>query len=374
MRRQDRDGSAGPTTPARKRSRLAGALVVVVAVMVALLLGEAAVRLVLPQNMSNSFFVENELGLPVNRDNGTARQQIGDVVVEYRFFEHHLRDSRKRDDRTNVLVLGDSFTFGMFLPAQATYVGRLQHEADRAFGDRINFMNAARGGMGVGEFAAFLEDFGDRIAPDALLVFLNVLDVDRGQNSPFYTFEPDTGTLRRVVRRPSLKARLTEVRAYQWLHLHSHLFQLVKGCLLERCGQVRSIEFVYEAGAADGEPRAADAGAVDNRKTEALYRRIRDWAAERRIPLRVVTTGWPQPSHMPHTTRFLEHAPAFFEAERIPFCDTRGVVTRRVLAQVRELEIPGDFHPNEQGAALIADGAWNQCLKSWLPDIMERSR
>jgi lysophospholipase L1-like esterase len=92
----------------------------------------------------------------------------------------------------------------------------------------------------------------------------------------------------------------------------------------------------------------------------ALFRRLRDWCAEHNVKLLVVTTGWfafgdKDPSEP--TNAFIKTASGFFGSEGIPFFDP----TSRMEAQTTNAHAliwPGDDHPNEKGAELIASSVW----------------
>ncbi len=217
----------------------------VVALAVALLLAEGAVRLVLPQPLSGSWRVQTETGLLVNKSQGSSQHQFDRRVVRYRFGEPHLRElgaSRPAGAR-RILVLGDSFTFGWLLADADTYVARLQALIDGEFGaGRFVLLNAAAGGWGAADYLFFLEDFGPRIRPDAVLVFVNTDDIGRSLATPLLRAREDgTGyAVDRISIRPSrLKQWLNAdpaYSAYQWLLEHSHLVQLARRTAVQRIG------------------------------------------------------------------------------------------------------------------------------------------
>ena len=56
---------------------------------------------------------------------------------------------------------------------------------DLEFGERsFNLVNAAAGGWGTADYVAYVEEFGNIVRPDVILVFLNTDDVGRSFKSP----------------------------------------------------------------------------------------------------------------------------------------------------------------------------------------------
>ncbi|HWW75864.1 MAG TPA: SGNH/GDSL hydrolase family protein, partial [Pyrinomonadaceae bacterium] len=205
------------------------ALLLCVSLAVSLLLAELVVRLVRPQDLSGSWGEQTERGLVVNKSAGVARHQFGARVVYYSFTAPHLR-APAPDAPVKVLVLGDSYAFGYLLGDRDTPVSLLQARLDEKFGAGVfSLLNAAVGGWGAGDYTAFVEDFGEQIAPDVILVFLNTDDIGRALRSPLWDFNSADGKLARVVPpRRRFKVLLNGLPGYQWLLEHSHLVQLLR--------------------------------------------------------------------------------------------------------------------------------------------------
>lgn len=338
-----------------------GLFVVVVAVFAGLVLAEILVRNLFPQAMSTSFRVDTDTGLSILRGDGNARHQVAGHTQTYNFYRPYLRDTQRNPDRENILVLGESWTFGWLLPARDTYVARLQAFSDKAFPGKFNLMNAAVPGMGTAEQAAFLDEKAQESAPDRVLIFLNVHDADRAEKSPQFSWDPTTGNLERRTHPPSrLKRFLNNTPGYNWLLANSHLVQLARECMAFACGRPAPIRFVWADEASQIDPD------LDLGKTKALYARIRDWSKKHQIPVMVITTGWPQPLSSPRTYLFHKQADSFFKSLGMDFCDSRPAVEPVLRKDMGSYEIPDDFHPNSAGAKVIAEGVWSKCLGSRL--------
>lgn len=350
----------------------------VVAIAVALLLAEGAVRLLLPQPLSGSWRVQTETGLLVNKSQGSARHQFDRRVVHYRFDDPHLRDlgASPTERSRRILVLGDSFTFGWLLADADTYAARLQALVDAEFGaGRFVLLNAAAGGWGAADYLFFLEDFGPQIRPDAVLVFLNTDDIGRSFASPLLEVsEGGAGyVVNRVLIPPSrLKQWLNAepaYSAYQWLLEHSHLVQLVRRTAVQRIGAANVGLAGPPALGPRSDPQAAGPDPV--RLGEALFRRMRDWCSAHHAVLWVTTTGFhhapteARPSPEP-TAAFVASAAGTFAALGVPYYDISPAVGPVIQAAPQDYTISGDGHPNERAAQLVADAVYQSFLRAQL--------
>jgi lysophospholipase L1-like esterase len=338
-------------------------LALLLGVVVALLAGEWIVRRVKPQNLSGRWRVYSERGYMMNRSGGRSRQQFGDRVVEYRFNELHLRGGPILPGGRRVLVLGDSFTFGFLLNEEDTFVRVLQRHADENFGPgTFQFLNGGAGGWGTADCLAFLEEFGERIAPEIVLAVFSVDDIGRSVESGLYCFTDDA---RREIapapaRRPPsrLKSALNRLAFYDWLIEHSHFVQLARVSYLHASrGNAAQRQTVRESLSEDAGLRAGVA------LGQALFRRMNAWCRDHHARLLVTSNGSHMGKLVPNTRDptmvFLKRAGGFFESEAIPFHDLTPGMEAATGGDWKPWSIPHDGHPNEDGARLIGDLIWD---------------
>ncbi len=344
-----------------------------VALLIALVLGglagELLVRLLAPQDLTGSFRVQSpKRGQLINRAGGQARHQKGERVVEYRFNAHHLRGPALRERGRRVLLLGDSFTFGVLLAEQDTLAPRLQGRADEAFGaQRLQILNGGVSGFGLANMVALVEEFGESLRPELVVVMFNGGDVQRSALSGLYTRDPATGELRsHDLPRRRLKDVANAIPGWGWLVEHSHLVQLLRGAAVGR----------PPAAADEGPPPAPDPD-EPVLLAGALFDRLHAWCDAREIDLVVLTTGFQDSPHFGAqrypSLRFLASAPVFFEARSIPFSDLAPALLEAAGGSLESVSIPGDGHPNEEGARLMAELAW-PALESHLARVARRPR
>ncbi len=351
------------------------------ALTVSVLLAEVAVRLLLPQNLSGSWRIQTETGLLVNKSRGSSQHQYGQRVVRYRFGEPHLREvARTRSQSARrILVLGDSFTFGWLLEDADTYVARIQELIDAQFGaGRFVLLNAAAGGWGAADYVFFLEEFGPQIRPDAVLVFLNADDIGRSLASPLLSVRSDVQgySAERVPVRPSRLKQWFNAEpvysAYQWILEHSHLVQVMRKTALQRFGGANV--GLAERSAIAPRSEAPVAGPDPAAVGQALFRRMRDWCAAHHAALWVTTTGFHNwdphagPSSEP-TAVFMASAAGTFSALGVPYLDISPAIGETISAAPEQYTIPGDSHPNERAAQLIASAVYGGFLRARLLEL-----
>ena len=117
------------TSPNPVAVMLIRAFLLAVVVLIAILIGELATRLLLPQDLSSSWREFSPRGVSYNKANYTARHQFGERVVYYRFNAQNLRGSAVRPDALKVLFLGDSYTFGWLLDEEDSYIAHMARYA-----------------------------------------------------------------------------------------------------------------------------------------------------------------------------------------------------------------------------------------------------
>ncbi|HJQ34802.1 MAG TPA: SGNH/GDSL hydrolase family protein [Pyrinomonadaceae bacterium] len=334
------------------------ALLLCASLAVSLLIAEIVIRLVSPQDLSGSWGEQTERGLVVNKSSGVARHQFGGRVVYYSFTAPHLR-APAPDASVKVLVLGDSYAFGYLLGDRDTPVSLLQARLDEKFGAGVfSLLNAAVGGWGAGDYTAFVEDFGEQISPDVILVFLNTDDIGRALQSPLWDFSPADGKLSRAVPpRRRFKVLLNDLPGYQWLLEHSHLVQLLRN-ESESLRRKNSGAGQRPQSLGPGSEQNAEAARRGKALGAALFRRLGEWCRGRNVKLLVTTTGWHKPPYADSTepTRaFMSGARTLFSELSVPFQDPSGDLRARMDGDADKYIIQGDGHPNEAGAALIAE-------------------
>ena len=74
-----------------------------------------------------------------------------EYYATYNFAEYRNRVTRKiNKDNPKILILGDSFTFGLYLKDQMTYIDKLQNKFNQYY-----FVNSSTPGWGLEDYYLF---------------------------------------------------------------------------------------------------------------------------------------------------------------------------------------------------------------------------
>jgi lysophospholipase L1-like esterase len=283
---------------------------------------------------------------------------VGDSKGIYSFTPPHLRGmSQPPADAERILVLGDSFTFGVGLSDQDTYVAKLQEKLDVAFGaGRIALLNGGIGGSGTAEHLAFLEDFGDEIAPRIVLVFVNTEDFNRAQQSSLYhlhsndSLELDEGTIPTTALNKLLR-KVTESDLYNFVIQHVHVAQLIRRGFISIFVQSKP-----DVSIVGKESRSTFGTSRDQQRlVHALFRRMKEWCDSHAAKLAVINNR----GMADESWRQNDWLPKMLAVENITAFDSAPEIQSIIAGDQVPYVIPqGIGHPNAKGAAVIAQAVW----------------
>ncbi len=334
------------------RAMIAKAALVAVTLVIALLIGEVAVRCIAPQNLSGAWRVTSPAGNLINDAGRVARHQFGERVVSYRINEHHLRGGPLGHSKPRVLCVGDSYTFGWLVEEEKSFVSQLATRATN-----VEFLNGGAGGWGTAQYVSFVEEFGQSLAPKAVVVFLNFDDIRRSMEGGLWTWQDET-TLKPAPRQNSerlLKQIVRKLPSYQWMLEHCHLLQLARSAALNAGPGSSPAALPDEKTVADGV-----------RLAQALFTRLHQWCQQHQAKLIVINVGLGEVHWSPKLAdkeddmnrAFVTAAPAFFASLGVPFVDMAAELKAAAKGDLAPFRIPVDLHFNEAGHALFTDVTW----------------
>lgn len=152
-----------------------------------------------------------------------------DVLIRNHYLSHrdvpmHINSHGFRDrelavpkppDELRILVLGDSITWGDYLPADEVYVERAQHYLDRRIEDRrVEMVNAGVGDTGLREELDLLVERGLAVEPDVVVVGFYLND-----SRPPWGFPAERGSRGWLRRHSVLADKLYDALLLRrWIH------------------------------------------------------------------------------------------------------------------------------------------------------------
>ena len=355
---------------------------------IAAFLCEVVVRKAAPQILTGSWYVQTDTGLLVNKSSGSSTISHDSAIIRYSFYYPHLRDTPiKENGGVKILILGESFTFGWLLNKEDTTVEKIQRFCDAAFGiNQFQFLNASKGGWGTADYVAYVEDFGDIIEPELIIVFINHSDIDRSlkYNTQFkddvlYTLADENGLSldRHKLDISQLKKVINAIPFYEWLLNHSHFVQLMRNTYMNNKFKILNINDLtsHEAAAEKNDSNArvhADNNSTEVRLAKALFLRLKEWADSHEALLIVTTTGYhnPSPSEAEtsnkYTKAFMSIAEEYFQSIDVPFIDVSPYIYSIMHEDIDKFRIIDDHHPNSLATDLISKSTWKYIIKDQL--------
>lgn len=354
-------------------NRFKNLIILILSSIISLLILEIGVRVFIPQDRKITWIEMHERGFVMNQSGGEAYHEFESIKVDYRFTEQRTRgDSVAISDtnQTNILAIGDSFTFGLLLNERDTYLTHLQNWVDSTYSTNLKFHNAAVGGAGLADWLAWLELYGSDFKPDKVIYFLNNQDVFRALSKNLYVL-PDSTSYSLIESQRweprSLLMSLSRKKWYRSLQSKSDLMNILVKILW------RSVYFndltknFSQESSLVSIPKNHQFSLESSYSLHlsiALISNMKSWCIKNGCELIVTNTGYLE-SNMtePHTLRVHEF---LIESDDYNYLDIQPCVSNAVENDYSTILIPNDTHPNKTGAKLIAD-----CLIDQLPFVME---
>jgi lysophospholipase L1-like esterase len=285
------------------------------------------------------------------------------TTPEYRFSYRHnsvgFRDTehtvRKPDGVFRILVLGDSFTYGVGVSSEATYVARLGRMLNAHFGGRqtVEMINAGIPRYWPEPERLLLEHYGLAYEPDVVIVAFLPNDV----------IDSHVGLRGLTVSQGFLVTRGLDPLGGVgvWLYRHSQVFRILFARYL--AGRVDaelsvttdlSGSHVYEAGGAlEGDWQKVE------REYDRMAELVHDAGAMMSLVFIAPHAPWP-PIHHDYPQRRLD---AWCKSRGVTCIDTAPALT--AAATSNPLYYPLDGHPTSDGHAVIADAIYAALLRAF---------
>ncbi|MEX2207632.1 MAG: SGNH/GDSL hydrolase family protein [Myxococcota bacterium] len=259
----------------------------------------------------------------------------------------------KAPGKLRVLVLGDSFTYGIGVADDETFSARLE-----ALDPRYEVLNTGVNGYGTAQELLLLRDQGLALRPDVVVVVFFWNDVGNNYVRAFPRFQLSDGAL--VWPEPMVieKRKSEAPKRRGWLR-HSYVYRFVSD-RLKIVGYRLKLLFGIPLETQDFVENAEREAAWQ--LTGALLREIRDQAAT--VAARTLVVAMPDQVQVETDVTVLGLAPVEYEVqERLrAICELLGVPFVDLLPALREayaragepLYYPKDRHLKAPGHAIVA--------------------
>lgn len=336
------------------------------------LLSEFFIRKLYPQSLQRYWVIhEPEYGLIVNKKNHLYKMhRFNEFQAKYKFGEFGNRitvDSdtfNKLETKPNILILGDSFTFGWLLKDHNTFVHKLQID-----NLDFNFINSSVGAWGTAHFAAFTELYCKKIKPKKIIVFLNTDDFYRGWASKLYKSEDDILKLNKLESSPinsELSSFDKKIPFYKILKKNSHLFMLLRNKVYDLINPPSYAPANRSLYYPTTNITFTKKNILDiNNFNKKIFVNLKKQANQCGADLFIIYNGWAKISDMDKLNPnkfFLKKAEEYFNNNKITYFDNSKNMANLYKDPMKYI-INIDFHPNDKGAELIYIGVRDNIKK-----------
>ncbi|RNC79921.1 MAG: hypothetical protein ED557_12360 [Balneola sp.] len=313
----------------------------------------------------------HETGFMMNQSGGEAFQEFDDRKADYRFNKHRLRGKEINLGKVNVLTIGDSFTFGLLLNEEQTYVHLLQEKADEYFPDSLQFLNGGIGGSGLGDWPGWLDTHGIDLDIDYLVYFMNSDDINRALSKNLYVYDeslPDSLEKSQRWTPRAILPYLAHKKWYRWIQANSQLGNIVIKLLW------RNLYFKDLTKNFDPQKSTVRIPDLDSFSEESDYStllgtaildKIENWCTQNGCEFIVITTGFFEEKKMSMYDQQFYKWYQLSSDQKENFFDNYACVQDKIISSLDEIKIPGDSHPNEEGAQIIANCTWEKLITTF---------
>lgn len=324
---------------------------------VGLVLAEVLVRVFFSDRIKSTWLEMPERGYIVNQAHVTALHTWNDRSLRYRFSGQRTRgDEPDALPGKKVFAFGDSFTFGLLVEENQTFIAHLNSKLSSVQGQETwQIVNAGVGGSGFADWVAYLEEEGGSLSIDAIWIVHNYDDFARMLAKNLYVIEGDSLVESRRWRQTRFKTVLDASSLWRFMQENSVLCSLLQDYFWNR------FYFVDEVGVQS----YSDAYAVQ--LATALYDRLVVVSERFQVPLFVSSSGFVTPDRVKGVNAAVFRAlPGILADRGIPAIDITPHLLQQGGGSLESFVIPGDTHPNEVATAQMAALYWRLLFA---PDI-----
>ena len=346
--------------------------ILIIGIIIAVLLAEMLVRVLLPQNRMVTWIEMHPEGFMMNTVNLEAMHHSDERKNRYRLNDFGLRgeEFNQQREKYRVLLIGDSFTFGLYLSKEHTISSHLTKFSSESYhNDSISFLNGGVGGAGMADWPGWLTVKGKQMHPDLIIYFLNTADTDRAISKNLWVLnETDSALIKSQRWKPrKFFMNLGKQTWYRQLQEKSHLMNVIVRLAWRHVyfKDLTNSFNTYNSHIVIPDPDSFYPGSGYSKSLSyKLIETMQDWCKNNQCEFILSTTGFFEEADTePHTQVFYESLQE--ETLTFPFYDNTPCVKQKAGNNLNLLRISGGDHPDERGALAIAACTW-QWLEPWL--------
>ena len=327
---------------------------------------EIFIRFTFPQNIEGYFMEQNESGLWILKNNYKYYDRFKGTTYTYNTGSFRNRVTNQNIiSKEQILILGDSFTFGYRLKDQETYVSKLQKEYPKYF-----FVNSASPNWGLSDYTRFVEDYCENFNYKKVIIFLNTDDIGRVFYSNQYWLENGN-----IIKGKQGKYNAWYVKYYEYpiisfLLKNSHLIRFTAKAFLQ-LSRLRINNLGQKITPENGEEILFPKKILKSQeeidllidKSILIIKRLKEISEVCNLKLYFIYSGWVDFNNVSNkfnslnpNVLFFKKADQIFKSLNIKFFDNSS---NRIMEEVnlnrKKYIIKYDHHPNNLGSQKIFD-------------------
>lgn len=308
----------------------------------------------------------DEKGFIKNQKSLTAWGQTFDGPIFYSFDDTGARitsaDSSKLDSARNVLLLGDSFAFGLYLHDSLT----ITHRLNRLSSDSLHFINGGVGGSGTADQYWHLKyHLKNRTFSDVILL-MNTDDVDRMIGKNLFIWMKDTLIQSQRWKPTGWYYSIRFQSWHSWLEQHSYAYAIISRYLWKHFFFYDDFEVDETERKFIWPPRQAlsDLKAYPITLWAELIKAMKKEAEVHGARFHLVTSGYPADStNSPKTFAVYKSLTVLCDSIKVNLLDIRDTMNIAAQGDMKNMQLWPDNHPNGKGTRVISNAIWQEFFK-----------
>lgn len=241
-----------------------------------------------------------------------------------------------KNGNQKILILGDSFTFGLYLNDEDTYVGKLQKKFNNYY-----LVNSSTPGWSLEDYSIFLEKFCTLVNPKKIIIILNDGDLGRIRENAIH------------VDPVALKEKYI---IYKFLLENSMVFNFLREKLFLLKSSLLKRSKVTPSSFEDTSIKFNLNETLDIIKdAEKIFLKLKSQSLLCEAQLNIIYLGWGKIKKAKDLAKdptqfFIQKNKEFFFKNSINFYDNSKLLSMRVHENKKKYIIKNEGHPNEIGA------------------------
>ena len=308
---------------------------------------------------------QNESGLWILKNNYKYYDHFNGQTYIYKTGQFRNRVTDKiENEKENILILGDSFTFGYRLRDNDTYVSKLQNEFNN-----YNFINSASPNWGLSDYSRYIEDYCETFEAKKIIIFFNTDDIGRVNLPNQYILNENS-----IIKGSQGKYNAWYTKYYEqpiinFFLSNSHLIRFVAKKLLDLSrlkinNMGERISDIEEEKKILYPLRILESKKEVNlyiKKSKLIIKRLKKNAEKCNLKFYFIYSGWvnfenkkKQFNLLNPNVVFLREAESFFNSLNIDFFNnSNNSLMKDVNSNRLKYIIENDHHPNKLGSEII---------------------